>query len=669
MAEFTDLLSDESVQEEESDEETPFTLSSIVGKIKAEALEKIRQGITDILPSVYNQVREFTPVYKIMITVPVLKGELTSRIVVPYRYILADTSRPTINFLSDHDSPVIGMWVDQSDLSEPDKAIVLIQNPVTIIDNIFEQDMLEFHQFGVRNWLDIWIGYMPATVTNVLSLGSVFGSKFPSDVISNAPFTAPDPFVFGNDSHIFSGPIVSIKRTVDATGDRLQIIGFAPSMILKQVETRTFKINADDKPTIHKCINDVANAVFAIDIQDIGKVTNYPKFPMGRFPFTMFSGDERKIRIVPVNMGVTTGTALPIYTRQFKDHDLVGTKLRKKHLQMTLKGESTLYDILFSDLTTAAYTQLGRLYASVHRAKGENHPDWAFTDGEGHPGVFIKYGFAHEISGIKRMVKKKAYSPQHIQSLTLGRNCREFEGGVEYGTVFNIREFMAKINPGKGENALIYFPVDFLKGKIGGAGGGDPPPLTTDPYDKHAKLWRALQYDIEVYGPSMSPLREWIWGEGGEAVKLSSKGVANFIANSMRDTYFTGMSGSVFAVGNASLQPGRVLSLTDGRGALSQYTPYELAKKGVSIVAKRLKKDVGAGEPATPKMYRIKNMDKNFYIWKVRHYLGVGSGYVSKVYYSEQRNRSWQKYTESIDNIIRKAMMQSKMTMAGAGRL
>lgn len=654
---------------QESDEEPSPSLSSIMGSVKSKALEKIRQGVTGILPSVYGGIRQFTPVYKIMITVPVLKKGIMPRTVEPYRYILADTSRPSLNFLSSHDSPVVGMWIDQSDLAEPDKAIVLIQNPVTIIDKIFEQDMLQFHQFGVRNWLDVWIGYIPATVTNIISLGSVVGPVFPDELIS-APFTAPDPFLFGNDSHVFSGPIVSIKRTVDATGDRLQIIGFSPTMILKQVETRTFRLVADDATTIHQCINKVADAVFPIDIKDIGKKTNYPKFPMGRFPFAMFSGGGSKIRIVPINEGMTYGPALPIWTDQFNnvDYDLVDTKLREKTLQIDIKGGSSLYDILFADLTTAAYTQLGRLYASVHRAKGKKNPGWAFTDGEGHPGVFIKYGFAHEISGIRKMVNQGAYSPRHIQSLTLGKNCREFEGGVEYGTVFNIREFMVKIKPEDAENALVYFPIDFLKGKIG-RDGTNPPSLTADPYKAHSDLWEKLQYDIEVYGPSMSPLRKWIWGKGGKAVEIGGEGVADFIARSMRDTYFTGMSGSVFAVGDSSLQPGRVLSLVDGRGQLSQYNVTELAKKGISSVEKSLKRHFGKEEPATPEMFRIKNMDKYFYIWKVRHYLGVGSGYISKVYYAEERNRSWQKYTESIDNIIRKALMQSKYTMAGAGRL
>lgn len=672
--ESTDPVGESILQESDKDE-LP-SLSKTIGKIKARTLEKIRQGAFSSLPY-FNQVKQFTPVYKIMITVPVLKGGS----VTPYRYILADTSRPTLNFLSGHDSPVVGMWVDQSDLTEPDKAIVLIQNPVTIIDKIFEQDMLQFHQFGVRNWLDVWMGYIPATIQNIISLGTAvpfLRGIFPDELIS-APFTAPDPFLFGNDSHIFSGPIVSVKRSVDATGDRLQIIGFSPAMVLKQVTTRTFKIDADAGPTIHECIDKVANAVFPIDIKDVGKKANYPRFGMGRFPFAMFSGGGSKIRVVPVNWGREVhGPALPIWTYKFSnaDYDLVGTRLKEKKIRITLEGNSSLYDILFADLTTAAYTRIGRVYAFIQRAKGKDNPEWAFTGGEGHPGVFIKYGFAHEISGIRKMVKKKAYSPHHIQSLTLGRNCREFEGGVEYGTVFNVREFMVRMDPKKAQNEFVQFPIDFLNGKIGGTEGGldgeIPPSLTSEHYEPHSDLWEALKYDIEVYGPSKSPLRKWIWGDEGGAVALAGEGVANFIANSMRDTYFTGFSGSVFAIGDPSLQPGRILSLTDGRGELSKYSISELTKRGISKGVKSFKERLNIKdpeEPATPKMFRMRNMDKDFYIWKVRHYLGVGSGYVSKVYYTEERNRSWQKHTESIDAIIRKALMQSKYTMAGAGRV
>ena len=60
-------------------------------------------------------------------------------------------------------------------------------------------------------------------------------------------------------------------------------------------------------------------------------------------------------------------------------------------------------------------------------------------------------------------------------------------------------------------------------------------------------------------------------------------------------------------------------------------------------------------------------MNKDFYIWKVRHYVGVNSGYISKVYYTEERFRSWQKYVDNIDSLIRQALMQSRQTMGGSG--
>ena len=68
-----------------------------MGAAKSAARTAIRQSVAGA-GAYTDYTKHFTPVYKIMITVPTLKRG----VVVPYRYILADTSRPTINFLSSH---------------------------------------------------------------------------------------------------------------------------------------------------------------------------------------------------------------------------------------------------------------------------------------------------------------------------------------------------------------------------------------------------------------------------------------------------------------------------------------------------------------------------------------------------------------------------------------
>ena len=124
------------------------TVSNILGSTKEATLKAIRAGATGFAETLQAHA-SLTPVYKIMITTPELKNNK----VVPMRYILADTSRPSINFLSSSDSPIVGLWVDQSDMTEPDKAIVLLHNPVTQISDIFEEDMLQFHNPGQVEFL------------------------------------------------------------------------------------------------------------------------------------------------------------------------------------------------------------------------------------------------------------------------------------------------------------------------------------------------------------------------------------------------------------------------------------------------------------------------------------------------------------------------------------
>lgn len=617
--------------------------------------------------------KSLRPVYKVMITMPHMDGNSIK----PYRYILADTSRPYVNFISKSDSPILGIWVDQSDMLEPDKAILLMHNPVSHESGTFESDILNFPQFGVRNWLDVWMGYAPLTpgrslasigqIANKIDLASL---KIPG--LDKIAFTLPDPFFFGNESHVFSGPIVSIKREVKPTGDRLQMIGFSPIIVLRQARAKDFKI--DKGVSLTEAINHTASSMDTfphLRERDSTFERDNKLFYFGQFTGGMFGFDATSI-ITAVQRTVSTQTlrispttSIPVMvgpkyllSNPLRDHDSVSEKLDDDEFKLRSAIEpsrkTTLYDILFRRLTDPTLTGLYGLYARVipMPTDGKGVMD-AFKDGIGHPGVYVRYGFKFEIEGIKHQIEnEKNYGQQMRQEIILGRTAREFEGGIEYGTVFNTKQFMVKMGEEVGKLSELVCPTgkifyDKIKRGVG-------------QFEEHKKFWNSLLDDISVYGECFSPITTWVWGEGDKSVDIMHENVGNAITQKMRESYFAGMGGSVYAVGNPSFKPGRILDIKDERSNLSE----DVMKKVSSKVKRRISKMINVRSvPASPPALRLKNIDKQFYIWKVRHYLGVNSGLITKIYFCEERNRAWQQYTENIDAVIKAALGQAKKLM------
>ncbi len=650
----------------------------------AKKLEKISEVVTHkYLPfgDLLDSFKSLKPVYKIMITMP----HLEDNVIEPYRYILADTSRPYVNFLGKSDSPILGLWVDQSDLLEPDKVILLMQNPVSHEGGTFESDILRFPHFGVRNWIDVWMGYAPLTPgRSVMNLGQIadwidmMSLKIPG--LDKVAFTLPDPFFFGNESHIFSGPIVSIKREIKPSGDRLQLIGFSPVIILRQMRAREFKVDKDI--TLEEAVLHAARSVevFPHLRESVeGFTRDHNKFYFGQFNWKMFGYDSYNIntafgrmtsaritKVTPVVFDPSIAAGIrkkyPL-SNPLRDADEILTKIRDEKFKLRSKIEpsnkTTLYDILFRRLTDPTLTGLYGLYAFIRPTPTTSTDSMqAFRDGKGHPGVHIRYGFKFEIEGILhqiRGVKPPNYGPEMRQEITLGRTAREFEGGIEYGTVFNTKQFMLKTGENVGEISSLVCPTGsffFEKIKRGGTSEGR--------FTDHEKFWESLLDDISVYGETFNPITTWIWSEEDQDTDVMSKEIGDSITQTMRESYFAGMGGSVYAVGNPSLKPGRVLDIKDERTALSE----DLTKKIEDTAKSRISKLINVRSiPASPPALRLKNIDKMFYIWKVRHYLGVRSGFITKIYFIEERNRAWQQYTESIDQVIRAALGQAKQLM------
>ena len=624
-------------------------------------------AIRNVARTTFDTQRNMRPVYKVMISTPMWNKNNTD--ITVHRTIIADTSRPftspfTFSGERKRGSPILGLWVDQSDITEPDKAIIVMQNPFRSDAEMQESNLIQFPQFGIRNWLDIWMGFAPISPVGYASLASTAGSLASSilgaEIAAKVPLTYPDAFFFGNESHVFSGPIVSVNRKV-GKGDRIQLVAFSPIIILRSMVAKKFSIPVTNMNVGTLITHVINNNIYKYGNIAKGKMDAIPyydgidqHFYMGMFPHKMFSGGNNKIRVSPINVYHNPDEP-HFHTKPYKDEQDVATAMETTpHSVVTadIKGKvinkkCSLYDFFFNEMTNPTKTGgLVGLYAQVMPAfaKRNNIYD-AFRDGEGHPGVFIKYGFKFETQDISDQIKSKAFDKVMKQEAWIGRNVIEMEAGVEYGTLFNTREVMTTDSGQRGKAKFVKVPLseEFL-------GERD---LSKDPF------WSALLEDISIYGESAYPGQEWIYGKFADGIDITSDEIFESpIKNLMRRTYFSGMGGSMFMLGHPSFKPGRVLKVVDRR-----YAPRRAEDIAVNLIRgsaiSKMKKS------AVPTAMRLKGMehDIEFYIWKTRHYMGVGSGYVSKVYFIEERNRSWMAHTESIDDIIKKAIAQQRQTL------
>ena len=127
-------------------------LGNVIGNNKAEMLKNVKRLATSKyspLGDLLDSAKSLRPVYKVMITMPSKEGSNVES----YRYILADTSRPYVNFLAKSDSPVIGMWNNNGcffDKALCVKGIVVVQCSTRGLCNA---NALCFSWLYFHNWL------------------------------------------------------------------------------------------------------------------------------------------------------------------------------------------------------------------------------------------------------------------------------------------------------------------------------------------------------------------------------------------------------------------------------------------------------------------------------------------------------------------------------------
>jgi hypothetical protein len=142
--------------------------------------------------------------------------------------------------------------------------------------------------------------------------------------------------------------------------------------------------------------------------------------------------------------------------------------------------------------------------------------------------------------------------------------------------------------------------------------------------------------------------------------------------------YFGGLEGTVMTIGNPSLKAHRFLTIRNVRNATSvafgggttfgdvgqllrdKIFSKTLTRKGVKDAFMAV---VPAENPPKPvdTVTKIKSpIDKSFFIWKVRHYLGPNAGYITKVYWTQSRSRAWRLHTRDIAGIMSQAQRISR---------
>lgn len=662
-----------------------------------------KTGREKVMETILSAGSGWKPAYKIMITKPDFDsdGNVKSSV----RSVLCDTSRKDFkNFMGRSNQQVVGIWVDESDLGEPDKAIVLLENELVTssdgggnpLEESLESLMMNFSEFGVRNWLDIWLGYVNVTTGGFLSnVKAIKGLGVPT--------TYPDEFYFGNESHVFSGPIVSIRRKMTGAGDRVQIIGFSPTIIFKSTGTNgNFQISGRRRGDNFKskASTGVGEGIKKV-LEAVGKEGENKTFSLGQFYYGMWTGDEEdKLRVVPFMDGVGNKGS------QYYDADLVYPKLNDQNkFYFSLTRDETaqrgsLYDWLFVHVCEDANTKLANLYVKVVKGKWENEEERALTDGVGHPGFFLRYGFRFGVEEILRLsyggelvpgrgwaftvvgsglVLKKRYGDEMVQRIRLGVNAKEFNLGMEYGTTFNERNLSGKFKidveekseAKEGEEAqtttlhrdkqVLTIPTGpFFNEALAGSGF----------LKKGNDLWNPMKADIKCYGKSTHPIP--IWGFSDEAVHLDSisEEFVDVIIRRMKESYFGGLTGTAFLIGDPSFKPHRLVEILDQRflagGLFSSAKLRKAANFKANLTSKLLsfRKKEKKDEVKHLRYGGLKTGEvlgrKLFYAWKTRHYVGVKSGYTTKVYFTETRNREWQKQTTDIDGIIRAALLQAR---------
>ncbi len=728
-------------------------------KVRDELEKKANKKFGDLVKETNETRNLLKPVYRIAITFPI--DPLDDSPKNTRTVIIADntTSKKTLGMGV---SELIGMWIDEDDVQEPDKSICLFRVDPELSERSFGKDyqldesaFLDYKTFSVRHWLDIWIGYerqdnIGASTRNTIISGvrgvaptglNLLTQRLGVDTI------LPEAFTWYGETHIFSGPIVAILRNINSSGDRLTMIAYSGEIMLKNLAygakafTNHHKFSFDESPSFTTEFKEFIEKVRSFkEYESSGDREKFSNehFVMGNFYFSMFS---ESLKVMKQAFGGASGTAVssvgatasaaftkgqnPPLLDPYTPNELILNGGRKMRAPIIAEGNpitfwdvmQTFLDVKFSGIqgVNVRATKGSRLAQSVYSEAFANRNIAKEGDGQ-HPGFFLQFYFMMEIDDTLKFindggtpntqkrrlptasVSSKDLSDQ-LQILTLGHDIIDMEVGINYSGVFNTLKFSLRtpitpIDPQAGIDVNRHI-LDTKKGhtKIFPTQFESIMDDTRRDGLKFKDFWTAAINDIRMFGEQRYPLTKWFTISTNELKKVAPRGAESVIVDVDVDPdgqrtvideadlmemykryYFGGLEGQVFTLGNPKIKVSRLLHIRDKRsvtsGIINKALQFQVGvpKSLTNLVSSRpllhpmsnrLSGYKGlsqiSGETSQARLQLAEPARKFFYIWKVRHYFGAGSGYLTKLYYTESRSRAWKTQSKDILGTIREA--------------
>lgn len=304
--------------------------------------------------------------------------------------------------------------------------------------------------------------------------------------------------------------------------------------------------------------------------------------------------------------------------------------------------------------------------------------------------------------------------PEDIQQITFGLDIIDFEAYMDYTSSFNSFKIMTptykrsnNVRPDYKGGSEFVFPLehqDVIERLFS----------STDT-DKIGEFWNNVLQDIRLFGERRFPVTKWFSysPDDVEAIRASitesqiidvitnvvppttgdvpvsstTKKVETYpineeilkiiidpsvdikdivghkgIAHMFRRYYFGGLEGTAIVVGNPSLKAHRVLEVRDIRHGLNigvsagfKRDPDELAEKIYDKVKLQHRKKIRGVEPIDLKTKFDPDYIKKYFIWKTRHYYGINSGYITKVYFTQSRSKAWRMVSRDTMGTLKQA--------------
>lgn len=596
-------------------------------------------------------------------------------------------------------------------------------DPETYTENIVTDEDLAFNTyFSNRNWIDIWFGYKNVVTGELIPSTNDW---FSETHIFSGPITmvSRKMGIQGDQLSIvaLSGEIVlrhavlrskirfekkiKIKKQKGKTDPNLE-------SLLNQITGSNFIIEdvdeKGDKVFLNQAMLILFKSIMSMSVWEERKKNNdIPDFAfvLGNFYYNMIELSLSNIKNV-LEYGDVDSERNKIYpcideflsTKMFSHEKSGDNKGLLLQSSLNLSGNVNFWDALHNFLKPSVSGVVGVGFKLLRKRNKPNSKENPFLAKEiFHPGIYFQFFLVLDVEEIATVMydndKNLIEASDNVQFATLGEDIIDMETSLDYDSVYNSFKIVSSSNvklsgstiqdPELLKKPVIqYLPMDLIGSLIGGL----------NPAGALDEFWQSIKDDITIFGEKVFPMQKWFTVTLDKLIEeqetfdllrpefrrlLSAdkelKKIAGHhgVAAMFKRYYTAGLEGSIYCIGNPSFKTGRLLQIKDVRNANSTFwnnkTNQELNDKILSLAGKLgIETSVAQWSSESKKPLRLntnfaKSINEFFYIWKVRHYYGPKSGYLSKVYFMKTRSRAWRNESrDSIGSIIRQAMRSSQ---------